>query len=135
MTWRTIASGAILIAGLRSSDDGDLTKTVRAYLADRYTPDMEHGYCVTKWHKQTDAAGRVIPVVDEVIDAPNQSENSELGVQFDCGTQPTLHTHPPRFPSPSQADIGKGIVQAGLPFIIVQSGKDQFNFWVVSDRL
>lgn len=135
MTWRTIASGAIFIAGLRSSDDGDLTKTVRAYLADRYTPDMEHGYCVTKWHKQTDAAGHVIPVVDEVIDAPNQSENTELGVQFDCGAQPTLHTHPPRFPSPSQADIGKGIVQGGLPFIIVQSGKDLFNFWVVSDRL
>ena len=135
MSLRTITTGAILISALRSSDDGDLTKTVRAYLADRYTPDMEHGYCVTKWHKQTDAAGRVIPVVDEVIDAPNQSENTELGVQFDCGTQPTLHTHPPRFPSPSQADIGKGIVQAGLPFIIVQSGKDQFNFWVVSDRL
>jgi proteasome lid subunit RPN8/RPN11 len=135
VTWRTIASGAILFGALHSSDDGDLTPTVRAYLADRYKPEVEHGYCITRWHKTTDATGRVIPVVDEVIDAPNQSENTELNVQFDCGALPTLHTHPPRFPSPSQADIGKGIVQGGLPFIVVQSGKDLFNFWVVSDRL
>jgi hypothetical protein len=132
---RTITTAAILISALRSADDGDLTKPVRAFLSARYTPEVERGYCVTKWHKATDAAGRVIPVIDEVIDAPNQSDNTELGVQFDCGALPTLHTHPPRFPSPSQADIGKGIVQGGLPFIVVQSGKDQFDFWVVSDRL
>jgi hypothetical protein len=118
-----------------SSDDGDVAPTVRSYLAERYTPETEHGYCVTRWHKTTDAAGRTIPVVDEVVEAPDQRDNSELGVQFDCGTQPTLHTHPPRFPTPSASDISKGIVRGRLPFIVIQYGRDTFYFWVVTDRL
>jgi hypothetical protein len=135
MTWRVLAIGAGLLAALHSGDEGELAPSARAYLAERYTPEIEHGYCVTKWHKGTDASGHVFPVIDEVIDAPNQRDNSELGVEFDCGKQPTLHTHPPRFPTPSQADIGKGIVEGGLPFIVVQSGRDKFSFWVVADRL
>jgi hypothetical protein len=135
MTWRLVALAAALAAALHSSDDGDFAPATRAYLAGRYTPELERGYCVTRWHKATDATGRVIPVIDEVIDAPNQRENSELGVQFDCGTQPTLHTHPPQYPAPSRADIAKGIVRGGLPFIVIQSGRDAFAFWVVSDRL
>jgi hypothetical protein len=135
MTWRFVALGAAVVAALHSSDDGDLTPATRAFLAGRYTPEVEHGYCVTKWHKLTDATGRIIPVVDEVVDAPDQRENSELGVQFDCGKMPTLHTHPPRFPTPSRADIAKGIVQGELPFIVIQSGRETFDFWVVTDRL
>lgn len=135
MTWRFVALGAWLFAAVHSTGDGDVAPAVREYLSDRYTPEMEHGYCVTKWHKTTDAGGRVIPVVDDVAEAPNQRDNSELGVQFDCGTQPTLHTHPPRFPTPSGSDIAKGIVHDGLPFIVIQSGRDTFNFWVVTDRL
>jgi hypothetical protein len=135
MMWRAVALAGVVLGSLNAFDDGDLTPTARAYLAGRYVPDVEHGYCITKWHKATDAAGRVIPVVDEVVEAENQRENSELGVQFDCGTMPTLHTHPPRFPTPSGSDIAKGIVRGGLPFIVIQSGRDTFNFWVVADRL
>ena len=135
MTLRLLALGTGLVAALHSGEDGELTPTARAYLASRYEPEVEHGYCVTRWHKATDAAGRVIPVVDEVGEAQNQRENTELGVQFDCGAMPTLHTHPPRFPSPSRADIAKGIVHDGLPFIIIQSSAERFNFWVVTDRL
>jgi hypothetical protein len=135
MMWRVVAAAALVAGGLHAIDDGDLTPATRAYLANRYDADVEHGYCITKWHKVTDATGRVMPVVDEVVDAENQRENSELGVQFDCGTLPTLHTHPPRFPTPSGSDIAKGIVRGGLPFIVIQSGRDTFHFWVVSDRL
>ena len=135
MISRVVALVAVVSAGLLVFDDGDLTPAARAYLSTRYTADVEHGYCITKWHKTTDATGRVMPVVDEVVEAENQTNNSELGVQFDCGTMPTLHTHPPRFPTPSGADIAKGIVRGGLPFIVVQSGPDTFNFWVVADRL
>ena len=135
MRWRAVALVAVVSGSLNAFDDGDLTPTARAYLASRYVPEVEHGYCVTKWHKATDAAGRVMPIVDEVVEAENQRENSELGVQFDCGTMPTLHTHPPRFPTPSGSDIAKGIVRGGLPFIVIQSGRDTYNFWVVADRL
>jgi len=133
--WRAVALIAAVSGGLHAFDDGDLMPAARAYLATRYSAEVEHGYCITKWHKATDATGHVIPVVDEVVDAENQHENSELGVQFDCGTLPTLHTHPPRFPTPSGSDIAKGIVRGGLPFIVIQSGRDTFNFWVVADRL
>lgn len=135
MIWRAVALVAVVAGSLYAFDDGDLTPTARAYLAGRYVPEVEHGYCITKWHKVTDAAGRAMPVVDEVVEAENQRENSELGVQFDCGTMPTLHTHPPRFPTPSGSDIAKGIVRGGLPFIVIQSGRETFNFWVVADRL
>lgn len=133
--WRVVAAAALVAGGLHAPDDGDLAPATRAFLSSRYNADVERGYCITKWHKVTDASGRVMPVVDEVVDAENQSENSELGVQFDCGTLPTLHTHPPRFPTPSGSDIAKGIVRGALPFIVIQSGPDTFNFWVVSDRL
>ena len=136
--WRVVGVVAIVavVAGrLHTFDAGDVTPAAREYLASRYTPELEHGYCITKWHKVADATGRVIPVVDEVILSDNERENSELGVQFDCGTMPTVHTHPPRFPAPSGSDIAKGIVGGGLPFIVVQSGRDTFNFWVVADRL
>ena len=132
---RVVALVAVISAGLLAFDDGDLAPAAREYLATRSTAEVEHGYCITKWHKATDATGHVMPVVDEVVEAENQTNNSELGVQFDCGTMPTLHTHPPRFPTPSGADIAKGIVRGGLPFIVVQSGRDTFTFWVVADRL
>jgi len=135
MTWRAVALVAVVWGSLYVFDDGDLTPAARAFLASRYVAEVEHGYCITKWHKVTDAAGHAMPVVDEVVEAENQRENSELGVQFDCGTLPTLHTHPPRFPTPSGSDIAKGIVHDGLPFIVIQSGRDTFNFWVVADRL
>ena len=135
MMWRLLAAGAGLVIAAHGFADGDVTAAARAYLAGRYTAEVEHGYCVTKWHKGRDAAGRVIPVIDEVAEAADQHENSELGVQFDCGALPTLHTHPPRFPTPSTADIAKGIVHDELPFIVIQSGRDSFNFWVVADRL
>ena len=133
--WRVVACVAVVSGGLHSFDAGDVTPAAREYLATRYTPEIEHGYCITKWHKVTDAAGQVMPVVDEVVQSDNEHENSELGVQFDCGTMPTLHTHPPRFPAPSGSDIAKGIVRGGLPFIVVQSGRDSCTFWVVTDRL
>jgi hypothetical protein len=135
MILRSLPLVALLAGGLYAFADGDLTPAARAYLADRYTSEIEHGYCITKWHKATDSTGHVMPVVDEVVEADNQRENSELGVQFDCGALPTLHTHPPRFPTPSGSDIAKGIVHDGLPFIVIQSGRDTFNFWVVADRL
>jgi hypothetical protein len=115
--------------------DGAVSPAVRGYLAVRYTADVERGYCITKWHKDVNAAGVAIPVIDEVVDAPNQRSNSAQSVQFDCGRQPTLHTHPPQYPQPSIADIAKGIVRGGLPFIAIQSGPDVFDFWVVGDRL
>jgi hypothetical protein len=133
--WRVVAFVAVVSRSLHAFDAGDVTPAAREYLAGRYTPEVEHGYCITKWHKVSDSAGHVMPVVDEVALAENERENSELGVQFDCGTMPTLHTHPPRFPAPSGSDVAKGIVRGGLPFIVIQSGRDTFNFWVVADRL
>jgi len=133
--WRVAALVAVVSGGLHVFDAGDVTPAAREYLASRYTPDVEHGYCITKWHKATDSTGHAMPVVDQVVAADNERENTELGVQFDCGTMPTLHTHPPRFPAPSGSDIAKGIVRSGLPFIVIQSGRDTFNFWVVDDRL
>ena len=133
--WRVAALVAVISGGFHVSDAGDVMPAAREYLDSRYTPDVEHGYCITKWHKATDSTGHAMPVVDEVVAAANERENTELGVQFDCGTMPTLHTHPPRFPTPSGSDIAKGIVRGGLPFIVIQSGRDTFNFWVVDDRL
>ena len=133
--WRVVAFVAGVSGILHVFDAGDVTAATREYLAGRYTPDVEHGYCITKWHKTTDSTGQVMPVVDQVVIADGERENTELGVQFDCGAMPTLHTHPPRFPTPSGSDIAKGIVRGGLPFIVIQSGRDTFSFWVVADRL
>src|SRR6185503_5257806 len=80
--WRVGAFVAVVSGNLHTVDTGDVTPAALEYLAGRYTPEVEHGYCITRWHKSTDGTGQVIPVVDEVILSDNERENSELGVQF-----------------------------------------------------
>ena len=108
---------------------GAVIEPALGYLNARYTPEIEHGYCISKWRVTTDS----VVEVQEVVPPAGVLDSSKYSVTFICPSgQPAIHTHPPEFPRVSAQDMITCCMAGNEPFTAVQWGIDKFSFFIVS---